>query len=44
LKENGFEFVIEQFMKELLILESDEGMVLGIPQLRFRVHGTLIAF
>ncbi|KAK4030523.1 hypothetical protein OUZ56_023766 [Daphnia magna] len=41
----GFDFVIEQFMKELLILESDEGMLLDIPHRPgFRVHGTLVSF
>lgn len=45
LKEQRFDFVIEQFMKELLILESDEGMLLDIPHRPgFGVHGTLVSF
>jgi hypothetical protein len=43
LKENGFDFVLKEFMKELRILESEEGMPLDIPHRpAFRVHGTLV--
>jgi hypothetical protein len=44
-KEQGFDFLIEQFMKELLILKSDEGILLDIPyRPGFLFQGTLVAF
>jgi hypothetical protein len=45
LKEQEFDFVIEQFIKELLILKSDERMLLDIPHRSgFHVHGKLVTF
>ena len=43
LKENGFDFVLKEFMKDFRILESEEGMLLDIPHRPgFRVHGTIV--
>ncbi|KZR96990.1 Uncharacterized protein APZ42_008362, partial [Daphnia magna] len=43
LKVYGFDFVIEEFMKEIKVLESEEGMLLDIKHRPgFRVHGTIV--
>lgn len=43
LKENGFDFVLKEFMKEIRILESEKGMLLDIPHRPgFRVQGTIV--
>ena len=42
--EDNFFFVLREFMIELGELESEEGMVLEIPDLpNFRIRGTLVS-
>jgi hypothetical protein len=45
LKEEGFDLIFEQFIKEILILESDERMLLNISHRPgFLIHGNLATF
>lgn len=42
-KDSEFRFVIDEFMKEIKLLESDEGMLLGIPSKPgFRLRGAVV--
>lgn len=43
LKDSEFRFVIDEFMKEIKLLESDEGMLLDIPSKPgFRLRGAVV--
>ena len=45
MKEEGFDLIFEQFIKEILILESDERMLLNISHRPgFLIHGNLATF
>lgn len=42
LKHYGFKFVIQELMKEIIVLESEGAMLLDIPNRpNFRIHGTI---